>query len=280
MSDLTTVEAVKAWLQDPNGEVNRVAVTDGGTGYHAATTTVSLSGVVGPGSGLVMIPEIVGGVVKSVVVLNQGKLYLKGTPPVVAFTDSDMSPGSGAAASLDIAEIQSPPDAQIARLVTAASEFFYQKTSRAVLIGPVTVTEKHNGHSGQRYIQTVESPITAVTSLTLDGLPSTVSAGPMQPGYGFDPDGIFLRGTSFTDGYSNVVIVYTAGYASGSPELAMIEQAVIVLAGTWFKRRLHMDENSRAVNASGSITVSYSTKDCPPEVQTVIQKFQRPMLFG
>ncbi len=219
------------------------------------------------------------GAIVGVVIRDPGKWYLKGNPPTLEATDTDGSPGSGATFKLVIAEIDGANDAVLARVVSAASAFFYQKTSRNVLISD-SVTETRNGHFGQRYIQTYESPITAVTSLTLDGRAATVSPGPLQPGYGFNADGVFLRYLCFTDGFSNIVIVYTAGYAPGSPELAMIEQAVIVLAGTWFKRRLHVDENTRAQAASGSITVSFSQKDIPPETQTVINKFSRPPLFG
>jgi len=281
MPDLTTVAAVKAWLGEiPNGEILEAKPLTGGTGYHAATTTLALTGVLGQGTDFGADPIIQGGAIVSVVIRNPGKLYLKDSPPTLVATDTDVSPGSGATFSLNIAAIDGSKDALLARLVAAASAFFYQRCSRSVLIGPVSVTERRNGHFGQRYIVTIESPVTAVSSVEVDDVAITASNGSRLPGYGFDADGVFLRGSCFAEGFSNVRIVYTAGYTAGSPEAAMIEQAVIELVGTKYRRRSHIDEISRAIGGGGAQTVTFSQRDVPAEVQTVISKFQRPMLFG
>lgn len=281
MPDLTTLENVKSWLGSiPNGEVLEAKITAGGSGYHAATTSVSLSGVIGPGTGFDAIPIIVGGVIQSLAIVDPGKLYLKETPPTVVFTDTDVSPGTGAQASLNIAAIDTTKDALLSRLVSAASAFFLQRCSRSALVGPVTVTETRDGHYGRRRIITLESPVSAVASLKIDGQNQQASTSPLSPGYGFDSDGIFLRGHSFAEGFSNIELTYTAGYAPGSPELAMIEQAVIELVGTKYRRRTHIDEVSRGIAGGGSETVTFSQKDVPAEVQAVINKFSRPMVFG
>jgi hypothetical protein len=282
MPDLTTVARVKEWLGGiPNGEILEGTVDPGGTGYHPATTTVSLAGVIGSGSGFEAVPVIVGGVIQpSLVILNPGSLYLKGTPPTVVFTDTDVSPGSGAQASLNIASIDGAADALLAHLVSAASAFFLQRCSRLALIGPVTVIEKRNGNPGQRQLILFEAPVTGVNYLKIDGNAQAASSAPFNPGFGFDADGVFLRGMAFTGGFGNIEISYTAGYDANSSEAAMIEQAVIELVGTKYRRRTHIDEVSRALSASGSITVSFSQKDVPAEVQAAIDKFSRPMVFG
>jgi len=281
MPDLTTVARVKEWLGNiPNGEVLEATPLTGGTGYHAATTTLALTGVIGAGSGFSAVPVISGGVIQSVVILIPGSLYRKDAPPTLVATDSDGAPGSGATFSLNIAAIDGTQDVLLQHLVTAASAFFLQRCSRSALIGPVTVNETRDGHFGQRRLILLESPVSAVASVAVDGTAVQTSANPMSPGFGFDADGIFLRGSCFTDGFSNIEISYTAGYDANSPEAAMIEQAVIELVGTKFRRRTHIDEMSRSNAASGSLTVSFSQKDVPAEVQAAINKFSRPMVFG
>jgi hypothetical protein len=281
MQDLTTVAAVKSWIGGiPNGEVLEVLPATEGTGYHAATTTLSLSNVLGQGSGFAADPVVSAGKIVGVVIRSPGKLYLKGSPPTLTATDTDVSPGSGATFTLSIQEIDSTADALLSRLVSAASAFFYQRCSRSVLLGPATVTETRNGRSGQQYLVLLEAPVTAVASLSIDGRAATVSTGPNVPGYGFDADGIFLRGSGFVTGFSNITIVYSAGYAAGSQEAAMIEQAVIELVGTKYRRRTHIDEVSRGIAGGASQTVTFGTRDVSPEVQAAINKFQRVMVYG
>jgi hypothetical protein len=289
MPDLTTVAACKAWIGGiPNGEILDPGITAEGTGYHAATTTLGLTGVLGQGTGFAADPVIEAGKIVGIVIRDPGRLYLKDTPPTLVATDTDGSPGSGAVFTLvsttstpRIATIDSTADALLARLVTAASAFFAQRCARAQLINDgSTITEVRDGQYGQRRMVTIESPIAEVVSLSLDGKALTASTGPVNPGYGFDPDGVFLRGSCFTGGFSNVTIAYKAGYATNSPEAAMIEQAVIELVAQKYKRQTHVDEVSRSVSATGSTTATFSTKDVPAEVQVTINKFSRPMVFG
>lgn len=281
MPDLTTVARVKEWLGGiANGEILEALVTAEGDGYHAETTTVSLAGVIGQGSGFEADPIIVGGKIKGLVIRVPGSLYLKETPPTVAFTDTDGSPGSGAQASLNIAAIDGAADALLARLVTAASAFFMQRCSRLALIGPVTVVERRDGRAGQNRLTLLESPVVAVSYLKIDGTAVQTSANPTSPGYGFDADGIFLRGTTFKGGFSNIEISYTAGYDANSPEAAMIEQAVIELVGSRYRRRDHIDQVSQSLGGGASQTISYSQKDVPAEVQAAINLFSRPVVFG
>jgi hypothetical protein len=282
MADLTSVAKCKQWIGGiPNGEILSVAVSAEGSGYHAATTTLALSGVFGQGSDFSAVPVIVAGKIVNVVILDSGSLYLKDTPPTLVATDTDGSPGSGATFALAIAVIDSTADVLLARLVSNASAFFAQKCSRAALLSTSGIVETRDGHFGQHRIVTFESPVTAVASVMNDGTAVTASTGPLLPGYGFDADGVFLRGQTFADGLGNVVITYTAGYASNSSEAAMIEQAVTELVAQKYERRKHTDLASRGVNiAGGGQTTSFSTKDVPAEVQSAINFFQRPPVLG
>ena len=84
-------------------------------------------------------------------------------------------------------------------------------------------------------------PVTAVQSLTVQGLqiqprppygPDVTSAN--FGGYVFDSKRIMLSGYRFPRGFQNVVVQYTAGYASTPHD---IEQACIDIIGDWFKYR-------------------------------------------
>jgi hypothetical protein len=82
------------------GEITAVSVTNGGTGYDAAHTTLIVTDITG--SGAVLTPTISGGVITGVTVTNGGKDY---TAPSIT-----PSGGSGATATLNVQSI--PPAGQ------------------------------------------------------------------------------------------------------------------------------------------------------------------------
>jgi hypothetical protein len=174
-------------------------------------------------------------------------------------------------------------DAILGRMVSAASSWFYNATARSVLVS-AAVTEVKNG-ADTTEIFPREFPITAVASLTIDGIAIPVSTGPTVAGYTADSGySIALRGGTsmvgsfsavpfvFSRGYSNIVYNYTAGYAGGSLELGEIAQAVIELVAQKWARRSHTDQIAQGL---GQQSLTFSQKDIPAEVQTVIDRFER-----
>ena len=80
-----------------NGLLN-IVITNGGTGYHQATTTVDVLNTGGPGGVATAVPIITGGIITDVVITYAGYGYTS-TGWAVTFTDSDGVPGSGGAAT-------------------------------------------------------------------------------------------------------------------------------------------------------------------------------------
>lgn len=170
-------------------------------------------------------------------------------------------------------------DANLTRLITAASQFFTAKCGRS--LQEASYSETRNGYhvptfDGGRQMVLNNWPIQSVQSLTIDGLAIPQQGSPpgeLGPaGYTFDNDTIYLVGYAFNRGFQNVTIAYTAGYAQGSIELLNIEQAVIELCAQKYRRKSHVDENSQMLQG---MTVAFSQRDIPPEVQTVIEMYRR-----
>lgn len=78
---------------------NLITVTNGGSGYNAACTSVTVSSPTGEnGSQAVAAANIVGGVIQSIYFLNPGSGYIE--TPTITINDANTSPGSGATAQI------------------------------------------------------------------------------------------------------------------------------------------------------------------------------------
>lgn len=275
--NLTTLQAVKRFLGFRFGGILTVDVTTppSGTGYTVAPDVVITDPT---GSGFIGVAILAGDAVESVVVMDPGQGY---SAPVVSFVGT----GTGAAATATFdPEDQRGEDPLLTSLIAGASGLFYQLTSRKILLAadpanPKTEIRDGNGF-GQNRITTLDSPIVSVDSVTVNGTAIVASPAWNQTGYVVDGlgDSIALRSRCFLEGIANIELVYTAGYADDSAEAAAISDAVTILVATKYKRISHIDQVSQTLN--GQITASFSTKDVPPEVQTVIDRFSRPMVFG
>lgn len=267
-NDLTTLAALKAWLQIPNGEILAVNVGAGGSGYGAGTAV----SFVGAGSGASALPVIVGGVITGIMVIGTGSGYLPTT--TVSITGGG---GSGATASIPAAgvtAIDNAADPFLSRLISAASNAILRYIGRAALKSQA-YTETRDGHGGSR-LTCRNYPVTAVTSVSVDGVavPASVAG---SAGYTFDQDGINLIGSVFTQGLSNVSLSYTAGYTPGSShELNVLEQACLELCAQKWVRRGHVDQSSVSQNGGSMV---FSQRDMPAEVKSLIQSFKSVALL-
>lgn len=91
---------------DTGSGVSSVTLSPGGTGYHAATTTVTFGappagGVQATGTVVVAVDP---GPITGVTITNPGSGYL--TPPSVGFADTDVSPGNGAVGTAVLNNVQ------------------------------------------------------------------------------------------------------------------------------------------------------------------------------
>jgi len=117
-------------------------------------------------------------------------------------------------------------------------------------------TEYRDGNDATK-MQTVGYPITAFSSLTIDGriIPASVNGG---SGYIFVPNGrmLILKGYSFTQGDRNVVMNYTAGFGDAgglAPWPEDLKMALLMYVTTRFKERDRLGIGSKSL-AGESIT--------------------------
>jgi hypothetical protein len=157
-------------------------------------------------------------------------------------------------------------DALLTRLVTAASQYIQIWLGRQ--IASQNYTETRDGAGGRKLVLG-NAPVTAVATLSIDGIAIPPASGPSAAGYVFSPTTIYLQSYLFTPGYQNVAVVYTAGYAVTPPEL---EQACIELVALRYKERDRIGQVSK--NLSGE-TVSFTQKDVPADVETVLEQYKR-----
>jgi hypothetical protein len=112
---------------------------------------------------------------------------------------------------------RSPPitttadDAQISRIITAASEFIRRYLQRTLV--SQNYSEQRNG-TGGRELMLRHAPVTAVTSLTVDGNAIPAAPDAVSPGYVLAAESgiLYLRGYGFWRGAQNVAAAYTAGF--------------------------------------------------------------------
>jgi hypothetical protein len=159
-------------------------------------------------------------------------------------------------------------DALFSRLITAASRFIENWLGRQ--IAPADWQEVRDGSGGQR-LAFANTPVTAVLSLSIDGLaiPPAPDDGGFGAGYVFTATELALRGYVFTRRAQNVIVTYTAGFAATPPDIA---QACIELVAARYLERTHIGETSRALG--GAETVNYSTKDMSDGVTLLLSQYR------
>jgi len=160
----------------------------------------------------------------------------------------------------------STDDAFLGRLISFASVFVQNLLNRNIL--STAYTETYDGNSGTALFLP-NYPITAVSSLTIDGISIPAASSPLVSGYTFNSTRISLNGYRFNRGYNNVAISYTAGFASVPLDL---EQAVIEIVGIKYREIKRIGEVSKSI--AGEV-VSFSQADIPPTAKTILQQFKR-----
>jgi hypothetical protein len=166
-------------------------------------------------------------------------------------------------------------DALLERLIAAASEFIQNWLGRP--IASADWLETRDGTGGQ-LLTFANIPVTAVLSLTIDGLvipPAAADGTGFGAGYTFTPTELALRGYVFTRRPQNTIVTYTAGYATTPPDIA---QACIELVARHYRERTRIGEVSKALG--GGETVTFSQKDIPDAVKTALASYRAVMPAG
>lgn len=157
-------------------------------------------------------------------------------------------------------------DVVLTRLVTQVSEAVEQYVSRT--LKSASYTETRDGPGGAR-LSMPNHPITAVASLSIDGVAIPAASNATANGYVFSPTLIALRGYVFTQGVMNVTVQYTGGYATIPGD---IEQACIDWIGHIYRSRDRIGHNSKSINGE---TVSFFVGPIPKAVEQMLKPYRR-----
>lgn len=152
------------------------------------------------------------------------------------------------------------------RLITAASRYIEAWLSR--IIASTVFSESRNGPGGASMLF-ADYPVTAISSLSVGGVNIPASPDGIQAGYVFDVRAIYLIGYIFAPGFQNVKITYTAGYTTIPSDLA---QACIELVALRYRERGRIGEVSKSIQGE---TISYSQKDIPASVSTILEQYKK-----
>lgn len=170
-------------------------------------------------------------------------------------------------------------------LVANASAFIERYCGRVFEQGNYTETRNGNG-ADSIYLR--QGPIISVQSVSVDGVSMPAAPDAISYGYVFDEHKVYLRGYarvapstpgtmvgsvgSFRRGIQNVVIAYTAGYATIPLDL---NQACIELVADKYAKRKRIDEKSQTTGQQ--MTASYDMSDISARVKTAINAYRLPM---
>jgi len=157
-------------------------------------------------------------------------------------------------------------DTLLGALITRASAAIENFLQGAVL--SASYTETRNG-TGATALLLSEYPVTAVSSLSVDGIPIPAATAYGQPGWWLADRTVLLFGYRFTRGRGNVLVTYTAGFATTPPD---IEQACIETVMLALKRRDHIDVSSKSLAGE---TISFITAELTPSAKQVLGAYRR-----
>jgi len=150
-------------------------------------------------------------------------------------------------------------DALLSRLITASSDFVKTYCNRDFV--QANYTEVRNGLANQTKMALKNYPVTSVASVYINGTLVSQSTSYAMEGWIQVGDFLYLRGRTFTTGYGNVSITYTAGFANVPYDL---EQACIEITSWRYKEKDRIQQNNKSIqgeNISFNLNmVSESTK--------------------
>jgi hypothetical protein len=159
-------------------------------------------------------------------------------------------------------------DEFLAALISNVSKFIETYLSR--VISSASYTEYLNGVGYNAQAMALSNtPITAVQSISVDGVSITASVGFGKPGYNFDDSFIYLTGYGFSKGARNVQVTYTAGYATTPLDIV---QAANQLVAWRYKEIQRIGQDSKTLNNE---TTTYSTEAMPKDVKIILERYRK-----
>lgn len=157
-------------------------------------------------------------------------------------------------------------DAVLAQLITGASAFIRTWINRDITAAAYAITRSGRGEAA---LLLPEYPVTAVSSVQVDGQPIPAAGSFQDNGYRFDDTQIVLTGFRFSRGAANVTIHFTAGFDTVPADIALACAELVTLK---FRTRDKLEVSSKTLAGE---TVSFTQRDMPAAVATVLRQYQR-----
>lgn len=156
-------------------------------------------------------------------------------------------------------------DAMLGELITQTSAAIRNYCGRDLTSTDYTKTFDGNGKQVSFFSQ---FPITAVASLTINGLavPAITKYG--QQGYVFSNNTVKLVGYWFETGVANCAITFTAGYTTIPPDLS---KACNEWCAQIYKQRETIGLTSKSI---GQESVSFDTTGIPDKITATIGNYR------
>lgn len=159
-------------------------------------------------------------------------------------------------------------DVVLAPLITNVSALIENFCNRVFAQAPYT--ETMNGNGGYR-LMLGNAPVSAVASVTVDGLAITQAANATDSGYVFDDDTVYIRGCQrFNRGVQNVTVAYTAGFATIPQD---VNQACVEWVADKYGKRNRIDKKSETLGTQQ--TQAYDLSDMPESVRSALLSYVR-----
>jgi len=157
----------------------------------------------------------------------------------------------------------------LAANVSAAVEAYCNRT-----FASASYTETRNGGCGPKMFL-MNGPVTAVASVAVGGQSVPPAPDAASGGYVFDSNVVYIRpGGSgpqeFHKGIQNVVVQYTAGYASVPPD---VSQACVLWIAAIFAKRTRIDKRSETLGQQQ--TQAYDLSDMPATTKRMLSSYVR-----
>lgn len=159
-------------------------------------------------------------------------------------------------------------DALIADLITSETMAIETYCERPILDRGADIVQVFNGE-GSRLIPLPSFPITAVSSVVVEGIAWPLAPNTHSPGYMFDERFLISPLVGFPRGFKNVRVTYRAGYTLATLP-ATLKQACIELVDLRLQERKRQGVTGRTV---GGEQVSYADKDIPDSIKERLRFF-------
>ena len=171
---------------------------------------------------------------------------------------------------LQIDPANTSQDALLTDLIHSASDYIQSFLNRT--IAQQLYSEARDGSgAGQDVMMFANYPVSAVSSLAINGQAIPPSPDGIQPGFLFDSTRLVLVGCQyeFCRGHMNCLVSYTAGYATTPSE---IQRACNEMVGLRFKNKDRIGLNSKTL---ANEVITFTQSDMTESIKIALASYMK-----